>query len=366
MLTEKNQPSIFIDNVNHYFGIGENKKQVLYQNCLKINRGEIVIMTGPSGSGKTTLLTLIGALRSVQEGSIKILGQELYGLNKKDQVSIRKNIGFIFQAHNLFESLTAKQNVNMAMELSNVPRNEMKEKTIEILTKLGLEERINYKPQNLSGGQKQRVAIARALVNKPKLVLADEPTAALDEKTGQDVMNLLKSLASEEGCTVIIVTHDNRIINVADRLLNLTDGIITSDFNVKEATYICNFITKSKIFEHMSPSELTDMSQKMKHEYFNPGETIIQQGDIGDKFYLIYSGTTEVTRLENNVEKKMASLSSGDMFGEVSLLKDESRNATVKAHDNVEAFTLAKEDFLDATKRLKTFEEQLVNAMFGR
>lgn len=366
MFIKKDKPSILVNNVNHYFGTGENKKQVLYQNNLKIHRGEIVIMTGPSGSGKTTLLTLIGALRSVQEGSIKILGQELLGLKLKEQVEIRKNIGFIFQAHNLFESLTARQNVNMAMELNNISGSEKKRRATEILTQLGLGERINYKPQNLSGGQKQRVAIARALVNKPKLVLADEPTAALDEKTGHEVMELLKVLATEEGCTVIIVTHDNRIINVADRLVNLIDGSITSDINVKEAMYICQFIKKSEIFEHMSPSELTDMSQKMNHEYFEPGEIIIRQGDTGDKFYMIYTGTAEVYMTENNKEEKIASLTSGDIFGEVALLKDEPRNATVKAVDSVDVFTLAKPDFLDATQKLKTFEEQLYSTMFNR
>ncbi|MGH7193751.1 MAG: ATP-binding cassette domain-containing protein, partial [Candidatus Saccharimonadales bacterium] len=203
--------------MNHSFGQGELRKQVLFDNHLELARGEIVIMTGPSGSGKTTLLTLIGALRSIQDGSIRVLGRELKGLSSRQLVEVRRDVGFIFQAHNLFESLTAFQNVSMAMELKTSDRRAIEQRVEELLSTLGLGQRVYYKPEALSGGQKQRVAIARALANEPKLILADEPTAALDRESGRDVVELLQKFAKEESCTVLMVTHDNRILDVADR-----------------------------------------------------------------------------------------------------------------------------------------------------
>jgi putative ABC transport system ATP-binding protein len=160
--------------------------------------------------------------------ALRVLGQELVGLNKTQLVQIRRNIGFIFQAHNLFLSLTAYQNVSMAIELTK-DINGKRQLAEKILTAVGLGDRVDYKPNALSGGQKQRVAIARALVNKPKLILADEPTAALDKKTGRDVVTLMQKLTKEEGCTVLMVTHDNRILDVADRIINLVDGRLESD-----------------------------------------------------------------------------------------------------------------------------------------
>ncbi|MEM9163148.1 MAG: ATP-binding cassette domain-containing protein [Cyanobacteria bacterium P01_F01_bin.4] len=222
------QPAVEIRNLNYYFGVGDLRKQVLFDISLDLPRGQIVILTGPSGSGKTTLLTLIGALRTLQEGSLQVIGRELVGLGNSALVEVRRNIGFIFQAHNLFESLTANQNVEMAVELTG-RFGSKRAQAVDILTQLGLADRVDYKPKSLSGGQKQRVAIARALVNHPKLVLADEPTAALDKKSGRDVVNLLHQLSREEACTVLMVTHDNRILDVADRIINLVDGRLESD-----------------------------------------------------------------------------------------------------------------------------------------
>ncbi|MEA5487304.1 MULTISPECIES: DevA family ABC transporter ATP-binding protein [Pseudanabaena] len=225
------EPSVQIRNLNFHYGEGDLFKQVLFDINLEIRSGQIVILTGPSGSGKTTLLTLIGALRTIQDGSLKVLGQELKGLNPKKLVQIRKNIGFIFQAHNLFHSLTARQNVMMSTDLfTHEGGNAMAaNKAAEILTQLGLGERVDYKPHALSGGQKQRVAIARALVNRPSLILADEPTAALDKKSGRDVVTLMQKMAKEENITILMVTHDNRILDVADRIINLVDGNLESD-----------------------------------------------------------------------------------------------------------------------------------------
>jgi putative ABC transport system ATP-binding protein len=224
------QPVIAINNLNHYFGHGKLRKQALFDINLKIYPGEIVIMTGPSGSGKTTLLTMAGGLRSAQEGSLQVLGQELCRATQKQLVAVRRNIGYIFQAHNLLKSLTARQNVQMSLELHNdIPLKEMSAKAAQMLEAVGLGNRLDYYPDDLSGGQKQRVAIARALVSHPKLVLADEPTAALDKKSGRDVVELMQRLAKEQGCTILMVTHDNRILDIADRIVHMEDGRLATD-----------------------------------------------------------------------------------------------------------------------------------------
>jgi putative ABC transport system ATP-binding protein len=219
------EPIISIVHLDHYFGEGGLRKQVLFDINLEINMGEIIIMTGPSGSGKTTLLTLCGGLRSTQSGSLKVLGTELCGASSKQLTIERRHHGYIFQAHNLHESLTALQNVKMGLELhSEISIQEMNERSIEMLELVGLGDRVNYLPENLSGGQKQRVAIARALVSQPKILLADEPTAALDKQSGRDVVDLMQKLAKEQGCTILLVTHDNRILDVADSIVYLEDG----------------------------------------------------------------------------------------------------------------------------------------------
>jgi putative ABC transport system ATP-binding protein len=221
-------PVIQIRNLNHHYGTGALRKQVLFDITTNIYPGEIVILTGPSGSGKTTLLTLCGALRSIEEGSVTVLGQELNGASPADLVRIRQNIGFIFQAHNLIDALTALQNVQMSLGLDNLRTDEAVRRSREILTQVGLEHRIDYTPDRLSGGQKQRVAIARALVRRPRIILADEPTAALDKNSGREVVDILQNLAKAQGCTILLVTHDNRILDVADRIVTLEDGRLTS------------------------------------------------------------------------------------------------------------------------------------------
>lgn len=226
-------PCIEIQHLNHYFGKGELKKQVLFDVSLTINSGEIIIMTGPSGSGKTTLLSLIGGLRSVQEGSLNFLGEELNGASEEQLVQVRRHIGYIFQSHNLLPFMTARQNVQMSVELhENISKEDAIAKSAAMLTQVGLGERLDYYPNNLSGGQKQRVAIARSLVSRPKLILADEPTAALDKQTGRDVVNLMQNLASSQGCTILLVTHDNRILDIADRIIYMEDGQLLSSSKV--------------------------------------------------------------------------------------------------------------------------------------
>jgi putative ABC transport system ATP-binding protein len=219
------EPVISAQNLNYYFGSGDLRKQALFDVNLEIHAGEIIIMTGPSGSGKTTLLTLFGGLRSAQEGSLKILGEELRDAGKSQLASLRKNIGYIFQAHNLMTFLTAQRNVRMALELhDHFLEQDLNAIATQMLESVGLGERVHYYPENLSGGQKQRVAIARALVTQPKIVLADEPTAALDKKSGREVVELMQTLAKEQRCTILIVTHDNRILDIADHIVYMEDG----------------------------------------------------------------------------------------------------------------------------------------------
>jgi putative ABC transport system ATP-binding protein len=224
------QPVVSVRHLNHAFGKGELRKPVLFDVDLDIFPGEIVILTGPSGSGKTTLLTLIAGLRSLQSGSVKVLGQELYGASKQQLVRIRSQIGFIFQAHNLLACLTAQQNVGMTLRLHDeIPLEERIAQSVAILEAVGMGDRVDYYPDNLSGGQKQRVAIARALVSQPRLLLADEPTAALDSKSGRDVVEIMQQLAQEQGCTILLVTHDNRILDIADRIIHMEDGRLARD-----------------------------------------------------------------------------------------------------------------------------------------
>ncbi len=228
------QAAIAISSLNHYYGRGSLQKQVLFDIDLQIDRGEIVIMTGPSGSGKTTLLTLMGSLRSVQAGSLSILGTELANASKEQMTLARRDIGYIFQAHNLLNFLTAYQNIEMALEIHDVTATEADRRIRQVLTAVGLDHCLDYYPSDLSGGQKQRVAIARALVSQPKIILADEPTAALDKQSGRDVVEIMERLAKEQGCTILLVTHDNRILDLADRIIYMEDGYLVNPTNVNE------------------------------------------------------------------------------------------------------------------------------------
>lgn len=217
--------AVVISNLNYYFGHQLLRKQILFNINLEISSGEIIILTGPSGSGKTTLLSLIGGLRSVQEGSLKVLGKELYRAKETKLVQIRRQLGYIFQGHNLLEFMTARQNVQMSVELQDGISPQLARTRAEAMLKaVGLKQRVNYYPHHLSGGQKQRVAIARALVSRPRLVLADEPTASLDSKTGREIIDLMQSLAREQRCTIFLVTHDHRILDIADRTIHMEDG----------------------------------------------------------------------------------------------------------------------------------------------
>jgi putative ABC transport system ATP-binding protein len=224
------EPAILVRGLDYAFGVGEARKQVLYDIDLELAPGEFAIMTGPSGSGKTTLISLAGALRRPQEGELRVLGQRLVDLAPRELEVFRRQLGFIFQLHNLFPALTAYQSVQMAADLrEDLEGDEKHERIVGLLTELGLDHRLDYKPDKLSGGQRQRVAIARALVHTPAVIFADEPTAALDGDNTQIVLDLFKQMSRKHGTTVLMVTQDARVFESADRLINLVDGRIDSN-----------------------------------------------------------------------------------------------------------------------------------------
>jgi putative ABC transport system ATP-binding protein len=361
------RPVVLVDKVNHYYGEGESRNQVLFNNCLEIGSGQLVIMTGPSGSGKTSLISLIGGLRSVQDGTIQILDRTLAGLSRQELVNVRRNLGFIFQAHNLFDSLTAYENVKMAMQLSGCAPDAMRERGTKILERLGLGHRVDYKPRALSGGQRQRVAVARALVNRPKLILADEPTASLDKESSSTVVTLLKELTVNEGCTVMMVTHDNRILELADRIVNMVDGHIVSDVVLREALTICGFLRTVDLFKHLTPAELANVADRMHKRNYARGDVIIRQGDVGEEFFLIGRGSVSVTAHKaGGPDQQLATLGAGDVFGEMALLTDEPRNATVSAVDDLETYYLEKKDFREALEMSAAFKDQIRQVYFDR
>ena len=217
---------IIANGLTHSYGEGELKNEILHQLDFKVLAKEVTLLVGPSGSGKSTLLTLIGALRSVETGSLHVLGRQLYGASENELMAIRRRIGFIFQSHNLVASLTVLQNVQLLLQLAEPDPKLRQDRAKAMLDAVGLSERLHHFPDELSGGQRQRVAIARALAPEPDLVLADEPTASLDSKSGQDVVELLSDLCRRRSSAVLLVTHDLRLLKDADRIWGIEDGRI--------------------------------------------------------------------------------------------------------------------------------------------
>jgi putative ABC transport system ATP-binding protein len=279
-----------------------------------------------------------------------------------DLVEVRRDIGFIFQMHNLFDALSAFENVKMAAQLGDAPKAELWRRGTGILQRLGLGHRIGYKPRFLSGGERQRVAIGRALVNRPRLVLADEPTAALDRDSTMNVIRLLKQTAVEDGAAVMMVTHDHRIIDAADRLVHMVDGCIMSDVVLHDALRICEFLRPIELFKTLTPRQLTDVAEKMSKRHYDAGETIIRKGDLGTEFFLVSDGEVEVIRADQEV----ARLAAGNFFGEVALISGEPRNATVVARTPVDTFVLGKSEFEAALASSQSFRDQLYGIYFTR
>ena len=356
-------PVVRVDGLNFAYGEGDAQNQVLFDIRLAVAPGQLVVMTGPSGSGKTTLLTLIGALRTMQEGRIDVLGHDISGLAPSGLVRMRRDIGFIFQMHNLFDSLTAYENVKMALQLAGGgPAAEMRTRGVAMLESLGLGARMDYKPRSLSGGQRQRVAIARALANRPKLVLADEPTAALDPDSTRNVVRLFKELTVEDGTAIVMVTHDHRIIEMADRLVHMVDGRIVSDIILNDALRICEFLKEVEGFKNLTPVELTHVAEHMTKRHYLPGEIVIREGDTGHELFLVSEGAVTVERAGGEV----ARLGPGDFFGELALMTGAPRNATVIATDPLEVYVLGETEFNSAIGSSASFREQLRRVYFVR
>ena len=227
-ITPPSAPLIAVEHLDHAFEEAGAAKPVLHDINLSVRPGEIVILTGPSGSGKTTLLTMLGGLRAAQCGSLRILGAELLHAERATLTRLRRQVGFIFQAHNLLPYLNALENVRVGLEVHtdwlDRGRPAMDAQCAALLAQVGLAERASYYPEKLSGGQKQRVAIARALAPQPQLLLADEPTAALDKDSGRMAVELFRQLADDQQAAIVMVTHDNKIIDIADRVVTLEDG----------------------------------------------------------------------------------------------------------------------------------------------
>ncbi len=366
------EKTVKVSGLDHCFYEGAEPNQVLHGNDLEVYPGEIVIMRGKSGSGKTTLLTLMGTLRTVQKGSLQVTGEELNPklispdlkvVPTETITSVRRQIGFIFQAHNLFASLTARQNVNMAAELTGMDPAKAKDRIEYLLTRLGLKDKMDNKPKEMSGGEKQRIAVARGLVHHPRLVLADEPTAALDEERSRAVVTMFQEIAEREKCAIIIVTHDDSIMDVAHRIVQMVYGRIELNVNVHETKEICDLLEDTPLFADMTTSKRIEVAVKMTGEQAEPGDVVFHQGDRGDRFYLIHSGQADVIVETNGKKETVARLGKGQYFGEMALMNDKPRNATIIAREPSVFYTLGIDDFKEALSRRMKFVDELVNVI---
>lgn len=233
-LTSVETSAILAKGVEMAYQSGQQRYQVLQGIDLKIPSGEIQLLMGPSGSGKTTLLSILAGLLTPTAGQVYLLGEEITRMSRAKLARFRRqNIGFIFQNFNLFPALTAAENIEVVLNIKGIQGTKARYQAQALLEQVGLGLKANQRPSDLSGGQKQRVAIARALAGSPPLIMADEPTAALDSHSGHTVIELLRRLAKEGGCTVLMVTHDPRILDVADRVTYLEDGVLIDKENLR-------------------------------------------------------------------------------------------------------------------------------------
>jgi putative ABC transport system ATP-binding protein len=223
------QAAIAVRNLTKKYEEGTTGTLALRGIDLDAHAGELLLLMGPSGSGKTTLLSIMGCILTATSGSVRVAGREVVGLRQKELPAIRlEHIGFVFQGFNLFPTLTAEENVELMLDLKGVSAAQAKKRSQELLEQVGLAGKYASFPADLSGGQKQRVAIARALAGDPGIILADEPTAALDSETGRSVMEMMSDLAHKRDRAVVIVTHDSRVLGFADRIVKIEDGAIAA------------------------------------------------------------------------------------------------------------------------------------------
>jgi len=218
-------PAIEVRELTKTYAQGAAASRALDGVDLDVESGELTLLMGPSGSGKTTLVSIMGCILRPSTGSVKVAGREVAHLRERDLPAVRlDNIGFVFQGFNLFPTLTAGENIELALDLKKVRGEDARRRSHALLDRVGLGDKYNAMPADLSGGQKQRVAIARALAGDPQIILADEPTAALDKSSGRVVMEMLRECAHERGRAVVIVTHDSRVVDYADRIVHIEDG----------------------------------------------------------------------------------------------------------------------------------------------
>jgi len=224
-MTAMPQPAIAVSHVSKTYGSGPAAVRALVDVSLDVAPGEVLLMMGPSGSGKTTLLSIMGGILDASAGSVRVQGEELVGLPERERPRIRRtHIGFVFQGFNLFPALTALENVALALDVRGERGPAARDRARLALARVGLADKVAAHPADMSGGQKQRIAIARALVGDPSIVLADEPTAALDSVSGRGVLDLLRALARDGGRAIVLVTHDARALAYADRIVSIEDG----------------------------------------------------------------------------------------------------------------------------------------------
>ena len=309
------QRVVSIKRLHHFFAEGSLRKQVLFDINLDIYPQEFVILTGPSGSGKSTLLSLVGCLRSVQTGSLQVLEQELRGVDKRVMTEVRRNFGYITQSSNLLHFLTAQQNVQMALELNpTLVKKEREARAKSMLEAVGLGKYLRCYPNNLSGGQRQRVAIASALVTQPKLILADEPTAALDRKSGRNVVTLMHRLAKDQGSAVLMVTHDNRILDLADRIINVEDGRLGFDISHELAL----------LFPGIDTNLLDRISVRPTVHSCMSGEVLRLSSDRASNFYVILSGEVDIFQERiGHSARRLRHMKEGEYFSGIGFLQAE-------------------------------------------
>lgn len=223
------QPAIAVRDLKKKYEEGATGTLALRGIDLDVNAGELLLLMGPSGSGKTTLLSIMGCILTATSGSVRVAGREVVGLRESELPALRlEHIGFVFQGFNLFPTLTASENVELMLDLKGISAAKARKRSQELLDQVGLGGKYKSFPADLSGGQKQRIAIARALAGDPGIILADEPTAALDSHTGRNVMEMMSELAHKRGRAVVIVSHDSRVVSFADRVVRIEDGAIAA------------------------------------------------------------------------------------------------------------------------------------------